>query len=183
MTPESTISSALLRELFAHMEWADAQVWKAVRTIGDGESDGQLRDRLLHIHVVQRAFLNVWTGRPMEFPEAEEFPKLADLERWARPYYAEAGQHLEALGTAELSLPVELPWAAGLAKRFGREAERVTLAETAFQVTSHSTYHRGQVNTRLRELGAEPPLTDYIAWLWLGRAAAEWSATSNSADV
>jgi uncharacterized damage-inducible protein DinB len=156
------------------MEWADALVWKAVRAVGDGEPDGQLRERLLHIHVVQRAFLNIWTGKPMTFPEADEFPALRDLERWARPYYPEAGQHLETLSAAELSGPVELPWAAGLTRRFGRDPDTVTLAETALQVTSHSTYHRGQVNTRLRELGVEPPLVDYIAWLWLGRPAAQW---------
>ena len=174
MTPEPAISSALLRELFAHMEWADAQVWKAVRTVGSGEPDGVLRDRLLHIHVVQRAFLNIWTGQPMKFPEAEEFGTLGDLEAWARPYYGEARDHLEALDAARLGTLVELPWAAGLAKRFGREPQAVTLAETAFQVTCHSTYHRGQVNTRQRDLGVEPPLVDYIAWLWLGRPAAEW---------
>jgi len=52
------------------------------------------------------------------------------------------------------------------------------LAKTAFQVTGHSTCHRGQVNTRLRELGAYPPLVDYIAWLWLGRPAADWGGVS-----
>jgi uncharacterized damage-inducible protein DinB len=181
MKAEPAISPELLRELFAHMEWADALVWKAVRTLGDSEPDGLLRERLLHIHIVQRAFLNVWTGQPMNFPEAEEFAALADLEAWARRYYGEAHQHLGSLEAAKLSTPVELPWAAGLTKRFGREPDAVTLAETAFQVTSHSTYHRGQVNTRLRELGVEPPLVDYIAWLWLGRPAAEWGATSKFA--
>lgn len=156
------------------MEWADALVWKAVRAIGDGEPDGQLRERLLHIHVVQWAFLNVWTGRPMNFPEAGEFAALADLEAWARPCYAVARGHLEPLDAVKLSGEAELPWAAGLTKRFGREPAAVTLGETAFQVTSHSTYHRGQVNTRLRELGVDPPLVDYIVWLWLGRPAAEW---------
>ena len=36
-------------DLFDHMEWADAQVWKTVRTVGSGEPNGKLRDRLLHI--------------------------------------------------------------------------------------------------------------------------------------
>lgn len=176
MTPDPAISAALLGELFAHMEWADALVWNAVRGLPNSEPDNELRDRLLHIHVVQRAFLNIWTGQPMKFPEAEEFATLADLEAWARPYYLEAHQHLGSLEAAKLSAAVELPWAAGLTKRFGREPAAVTLAETAFQVASHSTYHRGQVNTRLRELGVEPPLVDYIAWLWLSRPGAEWGA-------
>jgi uncharacterized damage-inducible protein DinB len=38
----------------------------------------------------------------------------------------------------------------------------------------HTVYHRGQVNARVRALGGEPPLVDYIAWLWLGRPAPEW---------
>jgi hypothetical protein len=29
------------------------------------------------------------------------------------------------------------------------------------------------VNARLRELGAEPPLTDFIAWIWFGKPQAE----------
>jgi uncharacterized damage-inducible protein DinB len=38
----------------------------------------------------------------------------------------------------------------------------------------HSGYHRGQVARRLREHGAEPPLGDFIAWVWMGRPEADW---------
>ena len=38
----------------------------------------------------------------------------------------------------------------------------------------HSTYHRGQVNVRLRELGGEPQLVDFIAWVWEGKPRAVW---------
>jgi uncharacterized damage-inducible protein DinB len=61
-----------------------------------------------------------------------------------------------------------------------RRFEAPTLAETMLQVASHSTYHRGQVNARLRELAGEPPLVDYIAWIWFGRPAPEWNAVSPS---
>ncbi len=40
------------------------------------------------------------------------------------------------------------------------------------------TGDRGQNATRLRELGGEPPLTDYIAWLWKGRPAPDWERAS-----
>jgi uncharacterized damage-inducible protein DinB len=42
------------------------------------------------------------------------------------------------------------------------------------QVASHSTYHRGQINTRFRELGGEPAIVDLIAWVWLGKPKASW---------
>ena len=47
-----------------------------------------------------------------------------------------------------------LPWSSYFAKRAGFTAHPSTLGETLLQLPSHSTYHRGQVNTRLRELGA-----------------------------
>ena len=43
------------------------------------------------------------------------------------------------------------------------------------QVTIHSTHHRGQFNARLRQVGGEPPLVDYIAWVCFGRPPAEWA--------
>ena len=39
----------------------------------------------------------------------------------------------------------------------------------------HSHYHRGQNATRFRELGGEPPMTDFIVWLRDGQPAARWS--------
>ena len=52
----------------------------------------------------------------------------------------------------------------------GRQ-DRPRWPRPASRSCSHSTYHRGQVNARLREIGAEPPLVDYIAWLWFDRPA------------
>jgi uncharacterized damage-inducible protein DinB len=43
------------------------------------------------------------------------------------------------------------------------------------QVVLHSTHHRGQIVARVRELGGNPPLVDYIGWIWLGKPAAAWS--------
>jgi uncharacterized damage-inducible protein DinB len=68
-----------------------------------------------------------------------------------------------------------MPFVAEQEKRLGTKFAEPTLAQTIFQVTSHSTYHRGQVNARLREVGAEPPLVDYIAWVWFGKPDPDWS--------
>src|SRR5437773_1363713 len=73
-------------------------------------------------------------------------------------------------------------WADQLAVRLGRPPSPVTLAQTMLQVTSHSSHHRGQVNVRLRELGCEPPLIDFITWLWLGKPSADWDSLSAGAS-
>jgi uncharacterized damage-inducible protein DinB len=160
-----------LRDLYRHMEWADATVWEAAAPLAAATIDERLRRLLLHTHVVQRAFLNVWTGRPMEFPEPETFQTLAEVRAWGEPYYLEVVQFFDVLDPQRLVEPVTMPWLAEFEQQTGKRFAQPTLGETIFQVTSHSTYHRAQVNTRLRELGVEPPLVDYIAWVWFGRPA------------
>ena len=67
-----------------------------------------------------------------------------------------------------------MTWRRWVEKTIGRAPEPTTFGETMLQVSQHSTYHRGQVNARLRELGIDAPLTDFIAWVWQGKPAPEW---------
>jgi uncharacterized damage-inducible protein DinB len=55
-----------------------------------------------------------------------------------------------------------------------REIETPTLGETMLQVPSHTTSPRGQINADLRRLGGEPPLVDFIAWVWFGKPEPVW---------
>jgi uncharacterized damage-inducible protein DinB len=167
------VDGETLRDLFRHMEWADAAVWGAVFASEDAQADKKLRGYLYHLHGVQRVFLKTWRG---EAPAAAypNFDDARSLMRWAREYYAEAGAHLASVGDEELARPLIVPWSSGVEEWFGRKAADTTFGETALQVALHSTYHRGQVNARLREVGAEPAMTDYIAWLWLGRPEPSW---------
>jgi uncharacterized damage-inducible protein DinB len=162
----------ILRELYDHMEWADATVWRAVLACPAAEGDAALRRRLVHIHTVQRAFLSVWRGETPHFRES--FDSLRDVAEWGREYYAGVRPHVAAAGGAALDRIVVLPWAEQLSEVFGRKPDPTTLRDTMLQIPMHSIYHRGQVNTRLRELGGEPPLVDFIAWIWSGKPAAEW---------
>jgi len=158
------------------MEWADAEVWRAVLAHAGARQDARLRDLLLHLHVVQRGFLLVWRAQAFPaMPRVAEFEDIADLRAWAQPYYPDARQFLDGLDAAALTRGVTMPWVEAYEKRLARTFSTPTLAETIFQVTSHSTYHRGQVNARLREVGGEPPLVDYIAWVWFGRPEPDWS--------
>ncbi len=53
-----------------------------------------------------------------------------------------------------------------------------SLGQTLLQVTAHSSYHRGQVNVRLRELGVDPPMTDFIVWVWGRKPSPAWPANA-----
>ena len=164
----------LIRQLYRHMEWADAAVWAATPDRASRAPDARLRDLLIHLHLTQRAFFLVWTGQAFAFPDPASFDTLDDVRAWARPYYRDVEAYLDGLDDASLEVPVVLPWSARLDARLGRPPAASSLADTLLQVPSHTTYHRGQVNARLRELGHEPPLVDYIAWIWFGRPGPAW---------
>jgi uncharacterized damage-inducible protein DinB len=166
-----------LRDLLDHMQWADALVWSSALSHSVAAGDLALRGKLSHTHMVQRAFLSVWQAVPLISPPSNT-PDLPAILKDARGYYSELAAFVSALGEDELERPVALPWATGFARRMGRDAAIPSLAETLLQVALHSTYHRGQANARLRELGNEPPLTDYIAWVWFGRPDPQWPALS-----
>ncbi|HYP29736.1 MAG TPA: damage-inducible protein DinB [Blastocatellia bacterium] len=171
-----------IADLYRHMEWADAAVWKAVLASESAQTDGKLQEYLLHLHVVQRVFLLVWRGEPL----GTTYPKFDDaksLMLWARGYYSEALAHLASLGDGKLSEPMALPWANMVEKQLGRPPDVTTAGETALQVPLHTMYHRGQVNARLKIVGGEPPLVDYIAWVWSGRPAPDWPSVESSGDL
>ena len=160
------------------MEWADACVWAAIPADMD---DGRVRALLAHLHTVQYAFLTIWTGSDdlqAVLKQSDAFASLGELREWGRGYYPRADALLAAATDANLERIVEMPWAAQIADYLGHPPGETAMAETVLQVASHSTYHRGQVNARLRELGITPPLVDYIAWLWSRRPAADWVQSS-----
>lgn len=169
-----------LRDLYRFTAWADAKIWETVPDASGPAPDDRLRMLLLHIHTVQRAFLHVWRNEPVIFRDASEFATMADLRAWALPYYAEAHAFLSQLDAARLGDPLSLPWVRHFEQRLGRGLTTPTLGDTIFQVFSHSTHHRAQVSTRLRELGIEPPLTDYIGWVWFGKPDAELTGTAQA---
>jgi uncharacterized damage-inducible protein DinB len=144
-----------------------------VLSLTGAQRDGRLLERLHHLHTVQWVYLQVWCGQPLRVPELASLQDLAAVEAWARPYYPELHAFARDLESAQLARVVEFPWASEVAKRFGSAAP-ATLGESILQVALHSTYHRGQVATRVREVGGTPPLTDFIAWVWKGRPDPEW---------
>ncbi len=162
-----------LQELVRHMEWADALVWSSVLTLPQAHSDSRIRELLHHLHAVQWAYLQIWRDEPLDMPDISTFGDVAAIHAWGHEYYGQVPEYLDRLDAEALQRQVQFPWAEQLVERWGK-ANPATLAETILQITSHTTYHRAQVNTRLRELGAEPPLTDFIAWVWMGKPAAEW---------
>jgi uncharacterized damage-inducible protein DinB len=166
----SASSNALLLDLYGHQAWADAEHWRAIGAHQPARDDQVIRNRIHHIHVVQRAFLWVVGDRrtPFAMTQPADFKSFDDLNAYARTYHDEMQRFMESITDARLSEEITIPWV----PKEGRST--LAVLEALTQAAMHSHYHRGQNATRLRELGGEPPTTDLIMWYWKGRPAPLW---------
>lgn len=169
-----------LRDLARHAEWADSSLWSSLLASPAASSDSQALEWFHHIHRVQRAFLALWRAEAIEKTEPSDFADAPALAAWGREGHRAISEHLAAVAESELARVLEIPWARFVEPRIGRSAGPVTVEESIVQVAMHSAHHRGQVAARLRQVGGEPPLVDYIAWLWFERPDPGWPAPSVS---
>lgn len=162
------IVKSYLDELYAHQEWADAEHWRAFEAHPAALADSAIRERLMHIHLVQHGFLWVVSvPRPeFVFKKLEDFRDIADLKKYGREGLAEMNELLKKTDQARMEEVIEVPWF--------NPPVHVNVRQALTQAAMHSHYHRGQNATRLRELGGVPPMTDFIIWLRNGQPDAQW---------
>ena len=160
--------SSYLDELYAHQEWADAEHWRAFEAHPAALDDKAIRERLLHIHLVQHGFLWVtaWQRGEFTFKRLEDFPSMADLKTYAQHGLVEMRERLKNTDQGRMEELIEVPWF--------KPPLKISVRHALTQAAMHSHYHRGQNATRLRELGGEPPMTDFVVWLRNGQPAAQW---------
>lgn len=160
-----------LKDLYRHQEWADGEHWKAFEALPASLNDPALTKRLRHIHLVQRSYLSICSGEKVNIREAlvqfERLP-MPELKQRAMTYHSEIASFLERCSESALGELVTIPWRK-------EPTPPLTLLNALTQTPMHSHYHRGQNATRLRELGGEPPMTDFIVWIWKGRPTPAWS--------
>lgn len=160
---------SLLRDLYGHQAWADAEHWRAFEACPTARDDQAIRNRLHHLHLVQRAFTWAVGDRKTEFAfsKPEDFKSFDDLKAFARETHANLDRFLSQLADVRLAEEVSIPW-------FKDPPLTLTVSQALTQCVMHSQWHRGQNAERLRELGGKPPAVDLIVWFWKGRPAAQW---------
>jgi len=172
-----------LVSLVDHMEWADARIWSAIGALApERAAASDLRERLFHLHLVQRLYLSMWQGAPVQsLPQLADHPDLDAVRRWARPLYADARAVIAGADERRLAEAIVVPFSERVAQP-GRSVTHATFAETVLQVALHTTHHRGQLATRVRELGGDPPTVDLVLWIWTGRPPAEWPGAAGDRE-
>ena len=157
----------LLSDLLSHQLWADAAQWSAIAAHPAAQNDTTIRERLHHLHYVQRAFVWIVGNRTEPFVTSKpgDCGSFEALRDFARESHRQIVGCRDELSEEKLNQPIEVPW-------FKDPPLTLTRAEALTQMAMHSQWHRGQNATRLRELGGEPPTTDLIVWYWKGRPSA-----------
>lgn len=161
--------------LLKHMMWADTKVWEKVLNFPAAENDEKIKKLLYPLHQVQYAFFFLWNDLPMEIPKPETFTSLQSIAEWGFEYQKKLDAFLVSTKDNETDRLINIPWSKFMERRTGKKVVTATLQETMFQVALHSTYHRGQINIRFREVGGEPANVDFIVWVWLGKPEENWN--------
>lgn len=160
------MTTAEVRQLFAYDAWANALVFEAAAGLSEEQlahsvasSFPSVLGTLAHVVGAEWVWLRRWLGEnPAGFPAWVATPVLADLRARLSAIESERDAFVAGLSDADLGRDVAY-------RNLSGQAFSDSLDGLIRHVVNHSTYHRGQVATQLRQLGVKPPGTDLIVFL------------------
>jgi len=155
-----------MQQLYEYNRWANARVLAAASKLTAvqftrdlSNSFPSVRDTLVHMVWAEWIWLMRWRGvSPKEVFAPSDFPSVARIkERWCE---VESGQ-LQFIDTlTDASLAVVLAYV-----NTRDEEWKYPLGHMLQHVVNHSSYHRGQIITMLRQLGADAVGTDFLMFM------------------
>ena len=151
--------------LHAFNSWATNKILDAVATMPADDivrdmksSHGSIHGTLTHLVAAEKIWLSRWLGSPdSQLMQPSAVPTLADLRAAWEKVGHETARWLGTMTDRKLQETFTMTSKG--------ESFTHTFAQAFQHVVDHSTYHRGQVITLIRQLGAQPPSTGLIAFL------------------
>ena len=160
MTPE------YIRTLIEYNYWARDRVLASAEQVTDeqlarnlGSSFGSVLDTLVHMHFAEWIWYQRWRGEsPTAGPDRSGLASVTALRDAWRPLEAQIRTHVESLGPDGLSRVIHYRLLSG-------QPGMSPYWQMIVHLVNHGSYHRGQVATMLRILGAQPAQsTDMIVF-------------------
>jgi len=155
-----------LQDLVEYNYWARDRVLSAVTLLPSdqftrdlGSSFTSVRDTLVHIYSAEWVWYSRWTGvSPAEPIRADRFPDLASVRKAWVELEGQIRAFVERLADDQAKRAIDY-------RLMNGNPGRSTFQQMVQHVVNHGAYHRGQVTTMLRQLGAAPPQsTDLITF-------------------
>jgi uncharacterized damage-inducible protein DinB len=152
-------------ELFEYDDWANARLLACAAELPDGawrrDLGGAFHTMLsLVAHVVgaERVWLMRWKGEtPKGRPAWMSDPTPPILRAALDEVERDRAAFLRTLTSDDLARPIPYTLLDG-------SGAALPLATLVRHTANHSTYHRGQLASMLRRLGAAPPATDLLVF-------------------
>lgn len=159
------MTMAEVRELFAYNAWANRRIFAALHAVPSEayfrdlkSSHGGIHGTLCHLVWAEQLWINRWMGRPK--PAVYQGKDLATLNAASRRWEELERERVTLLGgftDPRLDETVVVQPSTG-------GAFRHTFREMFRHAVDHSSYHRGQIVTMLRQVGVTPPNTGLIVF-------------------
>jgi uncharacterized damage-inducible protein DinB len=155
-----------VRTLLAYDTWANGAFLDAIEGLPEEKqrldlkaSHRNLFGTMVHVVAAEEIWLSRWKGAPKaRLTREEDVPDAKELRRWWNDVIAERDAFANALLEDDLDREMEMSTTSGTTYRH-------RFADMFRHVVNHSSYHRGQLVSMLRQLGEKPPSTDFIRFL------------------
>jgi uncharacterized damage-inducible protein DinB len=152
-----------IRELYQYNTWANRRIFEAAAKLSPDaftkdlkSSFSSVRETLHHLIAAEWIWLSRWNGvSPMAFPTTWDTSTHAALQEKWNEIQQEQNTFISQL--SEERLKKDLAYQNIKGDTFSEPLWRLLR-----HLVNHSTYHRGQVTTLLRQLGAQAVSTDLV---------------------
>jgi uncharacterized damage-inducible protein DinB len=160
------MTPADLQTLLDYHYWARDRALDAAATLTAeqftrdlGSSFKSVRDTLAHLYSAEWAWYQRWHGiSPSAMLPSDQFPDVASIRTAWAAHESKVRAFVDGLGETGLDQVFEFKLLSG------QEASAV-FWQMLQHIVNHASYHRGQVTTMLRQLGAQPAKSmDMIAF-------------------
>jgi len=154
---------AAIRELYEFNAWAHRRIFDALTSLPTDQylrdlksSHGGIHGTLCHIVWAEQLWLTRWLGAPPPaVAQGRDLGSLAEVRARWEDVETKRRAFFEGLTDAQLTATLTVQPSTG-------GAYVHTYLQTLQHAVDHSSYHRGQIITLLRQLGVKPPSTGLI---------------------
>lgn len=156
---------AEVKRLVAYNEWANARVLRTVAEVAGNQvsknlegSFPSIRDTVSHIVAAEWVWLRRWKGESPTLPPEWSVASNPELLRnKLDEIETERASFLSSLRDHDLQREISY-------RNLKGEPWTYSMSDLFLHLINHSTYHRGQVATMLRQVGATPLPTDLLVF-------------------
>ena len=160
---EASMTNDEINGLLDYHYWARDRMLAALDTLTPEQfmqpiesSFKSIRDTVAHTMGAEAVWYSRWCGNPQGMIAAERFRDVASLRAAWRELESGVRAFFRELGAEKIDTRMEY-------KSLKGESHSSSFQQMLQHVVNHATYHRGQVTTTLRQIGAKPPeSTDLI---------------------